>query len=310
MLNSRKGPFDSEDDFSSSESIEESDDETGPPTKKHKSTETQEEEETLGNGNIQMSSEVEDFYASMMSKSKPAPSPVVVPKPAASSIPAPSSTGLDSTIQKGAGSTSTVEQPKAEPKPKAEENPNDPLAFFAMMKKNTSSTTQPISVSMESKSVLEVPSQPAPASQKLAIPSSWLSPSTPTSVATSSQTTSTLSNGPEKVLIKETYEYAGEQVTVERKVDANQVAAIASKKGSSGLGSLLDQLKGKNKISSIQKSKLDWNSFTEVEGLEDEFEQNKKDGYLQKQEFLHQADLAQFEQEKTVRSKERSKRGL
>ena len=109
--------------------------------------------------------------------------------------------------------------------------------------------------------------------------------------------------GPETVTIKETYEFAGQQVEVERKVGVQEAAALREKKAASGLGDILDQLKGKNKITTLQKSKLDWNQFTEEANLEDEFSQNRKDGYLAKQEFLKTVDAAEQDAAREVRIK-------
>jgi len=100
-------------------------------------------------------------------------------------------------------------------------------------------------------------------------------------------------SGPQTVTIKERFEFAGEKIEVERKVDIKEAEMLQAKKAASGLGDLLDHLKGKSKITTLQKSKLDWNQFTEEEGLEDEFVKNRKDGYIQKQEFLQNAEAAE-----------------
>jgi len=68
-----------------------------------------------------------------------------------------------------------------------------------------------------------------------------------------------------------------------------------------------DLTKGKNKASVLTQSKENWERFKETEGKEyvHEMEQAKKDGYLDKIEFLERADLKQFEQERNLRIKQR-----
>lgn len=72
-----------------------------------------------------------------------------------------------------------------------------------------------------------------------------------------------------------------------------------------GLSSLLGQLGKKSKISTLEKSKLDWQNFKQNEGISEEIETfNKgKDGYLERQDFLQRTDLRRFEIEKQLRAK-------
>ena len=57
----------------------------------------------------------------------------------------------------------------------------------------------------------------------------------------------------------------------------------------------------KQKMGCLDKSKLDWDSYVENEGIKEELETfNKgKDGYVEKQMFLERADFRQFEKEKS-----------
>lgn len=138
----------------------------------------------------------------------------------------------------------------------------------------------------------------------------------------------------EKVKITQVFEFAGEEVRVEKEVDADSVEAQAAKcsatlssqssgtttkalpgvggikrpGGLSGLVGLLDSKK--QKLTTLEKTKLDWNNFKSDEGIDEELEKHKKskDGYLDKQAFLERADLRQFEIERAMRMSKRSNR--
>lgn len=76
---------------------------------------------------------------------------------------------------------------------------------------------------------------------------------------------------------------------------------------STGLGSLLNQLGKKKKISVLEKSQMDWKSFKQDEGIDEQLQTfNKgKDGYLERQDFLQRTDVRQFEIEKSLRQSTR-----
>nr|CAH7731172.1 unnamed protein product [Callosobruchus chinensis] len=130
----------------------------------------------------------------------------------------------------------------------------------------------------------------------------------------------------EKVKVTQVFEFAGEEVTVEKEVAADSAEARLLKSagdkdvpktskgkrsaGLSGINNVLSQLSKKPKISTLEKSKLDWDKFKREENIEEELQTfNKgKDGYLDKQDFLERADLRRFEIEKEIRAIERSKR--
>jgi len=133
------------------------------------------------------------------------------------------------------------------------------------------------------------------------------------------------------VKITQVFEFAGEEVRIEKEVDANSKEAKVAELKSQGVGSdskspiagtggnkrpaglsnimgLIDSKK--QKLSVLDKTKLDWNSFKSNLGIEEELESHKKskDGYLEKQDFLDRADLRQFEIEKNMRLGKRSSR--
>lgn len=127
-----------------------------------------------------------------------------------------------------------------------------------------------------------------------------------------------------KVTITKIFEFAGEEVKVTKEVPVNSVEAkistgsggIATRGRSSvrgrggGLSSVLSQLGKKEKISTLEKSKLDWDTFKKDENIEEELQAHNKgkNGYLERQDFLERADLRQFEIEKDIRATHRSNR--
>ncbi|CAI5737741.1 unnamed protein product [Peronospora destructor] len=85
------------------------------------------------------------------------------------------------------------------------------------------------------------------------------------------------------------------------------VAATAARpaKKEKGLDKVLDALVEPKKVSTIEKSSLDWDKFKEKEGIEEELTQYTKDGYIEKQKFLQRLDFKRFEIEKAERDKQR-----
>ncbi|KAF2357952.1 BCNT-C domain [Trinorchestia longiramus] len=121
------------------------------------------------------------------------------------------------------------------------------------------------------------------------------------------------------VKVTKIFEFAGEEVRVEEEVAADSAAArqahapqasssnagsLPVKRSSSNLSSLVSALGNKKqKLSTLEKTKLDWQSYKSQQGLEDELllHTKSKDTYLDKQEFLQRADERQFEIERDIR---------
>ncbi|KAK2579857.1 hypothetical protein KPH14_007540 [Odynerus spinipes] len=139
----------------------------------------------------------------------------------------------------------------------------------------------------------------------------------------------------EKVKITKVFEFAGEEVKIEKEVPVDSAEARLSlssaensaktdastspggggrgrgrgikRGGLGGISSVLGQIGKKAKISTLEKSKLDWDSYKKQENLEEEITTHNrgKDGYLERQDFLQRADLRQFEIEKQLRNSNR-----
>ncbi|XP_075979165.1 yeti [Anticarsia gemmatalis] len=119
------------------------------------------------------------------------------------------------------------------------------------------------------------------------------------------------------------FEFAGETIVVENnkikeKIKTAESPATGSSEGSSrsrpggavGLSSVLGQLNKKNKLSTLEKSKLDWSTYKQDEGIEEEIESHNKgkNGYLDRRDFLERSDVRQYEIERDLRMNRRSNR--
>ncbi|XP_054288265.1 craniofacial development protein 1-like [Macrosteles quadrilineatus] len=125
------------------------------------------------------------------------------------------------------------------------------------------------------------------------------------------------------LVVTEIFEFAGEKVTVEKELPA-QGSGRGRGRGMvrggmrggvtqgrpGGLAAIVGQLGKKNKLSTLEKSKLDWDRFKKDEGIEAEIQTHNKgkEGYLERQDFLQRTDLRQFEIEKQLRTTSRSNR--
>ena len=118
-----------------------------------------------------------------------------------------------------------------------------------------------------------------------------------------------MKNEPSVIKVTEKVQFAGEIIEIAKEVPSNtklikETPSITQPKKKGNLDSLLAGLKPK-KISTTQKSALDWEKFKKQEGIQEELSKHAKDGYLQKQAFLQRTDLRQFERERDIRQAKR-----
>lgn len=108
----------------------------------------------------------------------------------------------------------------------------------------------------------------------------------------------------------ETKLFAGQKIQV---AVAATTGAAATAGAGGGIDSVLQQIAGPSKISTIAKTSTDWDTFKTDKGMEFESELEQKaqgkDAFLVKQDFLTRVDNRKFALEKDDRDKERSKRG-
>lgn len=133
----------------------------------------------------------------------------------------------------------------------------------------------------------------------------------------------------EKVKITKVFDFAGEEVRVTKEVDASSkeaksflkqnekekpqapvssaappLPAGSGIKRTSGMSSLLGKIGAKKqKMSTLEKSKLDWENFKEEEGIGEELALHNrgKEGYIERKAFLERVDHRQFEIERDLR---------
>jgi hypothetical protein len=51
-------------------------------------------------------------------------------------------------------------------------------------------------------------------------------------------------------------------------------------------------------INTYQKTKMDWDNYTKEQKLDAEFEKNRKDGYIQKKQFMDKVADKEYEHQK------------
>ncbi|CAN8255656.1 unnamed protein product [Cochlearia groenlandica] len=123
-----------------------------------------------------------------------------------------------------------------------------------------------------------------------------------------------------KIEITEVKDFAGQEIEVKRLVEAeskealekgNRGSSSSSSSAPSAVDAVLEQIKKKQKLSVLDKTKKDWGEYKEEnKGVEDELDKYKKssDKYLDKVSFLERADYRQFEKERDARLALQSKR--
>lgn len=120
------------------------------------------------------------------------------------------------------------------------------------------------------------------------------------------------------------FEFAGEKIVVENNVIKGKLSADSpitgnkqsanssnnTPRGSGGISNILGQLGKKGKLSTLEKSKLDWTTYKKEEGIEEEIQSHNKgkQGYLERRDFLERADMRQYEIERDLRTCRRSNR--
>ncbi|CAH1398108.1 unnamed protein product [Nezara viridula] len=109
---------------------------------------------------------------------------------------------------------------------------------------------------------------------------------------------------PEPAKVTQVLTFAGEEVRIEKPAPVGESSKRGGRASTGGLSSVLSMIGKKGKLSTLEKSKLDWDSFKAKEGIVEDLERHNKgrNGYLEKQDFLQRADLRQFEIEKNMRS--------
>lgn len=109
-----------------------------------------------------------------------------------------------------------------------------------------------------------------------------------------------------KTVITEVREFAGQEIEIKRRIEAeaNEASEKAKASAPSAVDAVLDQIKKKPKLSVLDKTKKDWGEFKEENhGLENELDAYKKSSnqYLDRVSFLQRTDLREYERERDAR---------
>lgn len=110
-----------------------------------------------------------------------------------------------------------------------------------------------------------------------------------------------------KLEIKEKMKFAGQTIEVTRNVVSGNEDSEPKQKPA-GIDAVLSKINGPQKITTIDKTSVDWSNFKDKSGLEEELKKKAegKDAYLVKKDFLNRVDLRRFEQERDERNKKRA----
>ncbi|KAJ1283621.1 hypothetical protein BS78_03G144000 [Paspalum vaginatum] len=124
-----------------------------------------------------------------------------------------------------------------------------------------------------------------------------------------------VASGRGKVEITEVRDFAGKDIEIKKLVDANSKEAIEKAKAAgatpSAVDNILEQIRKKQKLSVLDKTKKDWGEYKEEnKGVEEELDAYKKSSnqYLDKQSFLQRSDYREFERERDARLSMMAKR--
>lgn len=156
--------------------------------------------------------------------------------------------------------------------------------------------------------------------------------------------------GPEMITIESSYTFAGKVITETKQVEVGSAEAKAymnstgniaytgeraAKKEQRSFVPIVREVNGEHlelriklkrpslidkflliqgnklqKLSTLEKSRLDWASFVDKRKLQDELKLHNKDGYLDKQDFLNRVELKKDQQYKQAQEEDRKNRLL
>ena len=103
----------------------------------------------------------------------------------------------------------------------------------------------------------------------------------------------------EKTVTKE-YFFAGQKFEEKKEITEKEIEKINKTKSHNGIDSIIEDIRKKKNISTMDKSKKDWKAYVEEKQLEKELSQNRKDGFLGKKKFLDETNELINEQQKLM----------
>ena len=103
----------------------------------------------------------------------------------------------------------------------------------------------------------------------------------------------------EKTVTKE-YFFAGQKFEEKKEITEKEIQKINKNKTHNSLDAIIEDIRKKKNISTMDKSKKDWKIYVEEKQIEKELSHNRKDGFLGKKKFLDDANELINEQQKLM----------
>jgi len=103
----------------------------------------------------------------------------------------------------------------------------------------------------------------------------------------------------EKTVTKE-YFFAGQKFEEKKEITEKEIEKINKTKSHNNIDAIIEDIRKKKNISTMDKSKKDWKAYVEEKQIEKELSHNRKDGFLGKKKFLDEANELINEQQKLM----------
>ena len=103
----------------------------------------------------------------------------------------------------------------------------------------------------------------------------------------------------EKTVTKE-YFFAGQKFEEKKEITEKEIEKINKNKSHNSLDAIIEDIRKKKNISTMDKSKKDWKAYVEEKQIEKELSHNRKDGFLGKKKFLDETNELINEQQKLM----------
>ena len=103
----------------------------------------------------------------------------------------------------------------------------------------------------------------------------------------------------EKTVTKE-YFFAGQKFEEKKEITEKEIEKINKTKSHNSIDAIIEDIRKKKNISTMDKSKKDWKTYVEEKQIEKELSHNRKDGFLGKKKFLDEANELINEQQKLM----------
>ena len=103
----------------------------------------------------------------------------------------------------------------------------------------------------------------------------------------------------EKAVTKE-YFFAGQKFEEKKEITEKEIEKINKTKSHNSIDAIIEDIRKKKNISTMDKSKKDWKAYVEEKQIEKELSHNRKDGFLGKKKFLDEANELINEQQKLM----------